>query len=169
MTFMSKDTVKSIIESGIADGKSVKFIVGQIDKKLSKEGKISDIRFYANKAVRDGTLEQDTAASLYGCRSKAGSPGADKPVKAKKSKASKAGAEDKPVKTKKSKAGAEDKPVKTKKSKAGAEDKPVKTKKSKASASESEDSPKKKKAIKTESAKTAKEKPTKKVARRSKS
>ncbi len=64
----AKPSAKSIIETGIEGGKTVKFILSQITKKLpDSKADESHVRFYANKMVRDGKLDETTAQEKYGC------------------------------------------------------------------------------------------------------
>lgn len=63
-----KVTAKSVITGGIEKGKSVKFILSQLSKKLpDSKADASHVRFYANKMVADGTLKTDVAEEKYGC------------------------------------------------------------------------------------------------------
>jgi len=96
---MGKVSVKSVIESGLEKGSSVKVILGQVAKKCpDSKADESHIRFYANKMVREGNMDAEVAATKYGCGKrgrKAGSatktetPKKEKTSAAKKVKSSK--------------------------------------------------------------------------------
>jgi len=132
---MAVTSAKSVIEAGIIAGKSVAFILGQVAKKVpDSKADESHVRFYANKMVREETLDKDIAQDKYGCGARG-----RKPAKAK------SGVSTTPVKAKKVKA----KPAKAK---SGVSTPPVKAKKVKTEAAPAEtevDAPKPKKAKKT--------------------
>lgn len=75
-------TVKSVIMHGIETGRSANFILAQVLKKTGKEGRIADVRLYANHAVKAGTLTLEAAQKKYGCRGGPGRPAAAKGTKA---------------------------------------------------------------------------------------
>jgi hypothetical protein len=81
----AKPSAKSIIETGIEGGKTVKFILSQIAKKLpDSKADESHVRFYANKMVRDGKLDETTAQEKYGCGKRGRKPAGGKTAAAKK-------------------------------------------------------------------------------------
>jgi len=97
---MAVTSAKSVIEAGIIAGKSVAFILGQVAKKVpDSKADESHVRFYANKMVREETLDKDIAQDKYGCGARGRKPAKAKsgvstpPVKAKKVKTEAAPAE----------------------------------------------------------------------------
>lgn len=85
---MSKVSAKSVIEDGITSGKSVAVILSSVAKKVpDSKADESHVRFYANKMLRDGTLDEETAKTKYGCGARGRKATADKPAKAVKVKA----------------------------------------------------------------------------------
>lgn len=88
---MAKVSVKSVIEDGIQKGKTVKFILGQVAKKCPEsKADESHVRFYANKMVRDGSLEAEVAQDKYGCGKRGRKPAEGKKAAPKKAEAKKA-------------------------------------------------------------------------------
>lgn len=61
-------SAKSVIEAGIEKGKTIAGILKQISKKCpDSKADEKHVRFYANKMLREGKLEEVVAQKKYGC------------------------------------------------------------------------------------------------------
>ena len=74
-------TAKSVIEQGISTNRSMKVIIGQIQKKCpSAKADEAHVRFYANQMVRENRLDKEIAQDKYGCGQRGRKPIAKSPA-----------------------------------------------------------------------------------------